>query len=378
VRDRLPLLGDLAPLQGRSVLVRVDFNVPMSEGAAGDTQIVDDFRIRAALPTLRYLVDAGATVTACSHLGRPDGPDPHLSLKPVAERLSSLLPEVKVLENLRFDPREKQGSLEFARELALGQDCFVNDAFGVCHREDASVVGLPRLLPSAAGLLVEQEVIHLERVRTDPVRPATAVLGGAKVSEKLALLMSLLERVDIVLVGGGMCFTFLAASGLDVGSSLCEPEVIDECVKMLATGKVVVPIDICGLAQGQPFGPRGGAEDPLEFDGTPGAGYVGLDIGAKTAKKFSELIAGSKTVFWNGPMGVFEDPRFRAGTEAVAEAVAASREYTVVGGGDSVAALNSLGLADKVSYVSTGGGASLAYLEEGDLVGLRALRESSC
>ncbi len=374
----LPMLSDLGSLEGRSVLVRVDFNVPLRFEDGGGVEIVDDFRIRAALPTLRRLLEDGAAVTVCSHLGRPKGQDQRYSLSPVAERLASLIEGVEVMENLRFDPREREGSQEFAEQLAKGQDVFVNDAFGVCHRQDASIVGLPRILPSAAGLLVEEEVNHLERVRTNPVLPAVAVLGGAKVSEKLALLMSLLEKVDLILVGGGMCFTFLAAAGLDIGDSLFEPEVVSECREMLASGKIVLPTDIRGLERGEPFGSGGGGEGVQHFEGSPGPGRVGLDIGPKTALRFQEIIADAKTVFWNGPMGVFEDPRFRTGTEAVATAVAGCSAYTVVGGGDSVAALNALGLAEEVSYVSTGGGASLVYLEQGDLPGLRALRESRC
>jgi phosphoglycerate kinase len=359
---RLPVLEDLPPVDGRRVLVRVDFNVPMRDG-----EITDDRRIRAALPTLEWLQNHGAHVVACTHLGRPKGtPDPKYSVAPVRARLAELAPGVELLENLRFDPGEEANSDEFVARLVDGVDVYVNDAFGASHRAHASIVGPPKHVPSAAGRLLAREVEVLLGLRDDPRRPFVVVLGGAKVSDKLAVIDALLGVADSVVIGGGMCFTFLAAQGHPVGDSLLEPDMVDECRRLLASGKTIhLPTDITAL------GPRGEVRQ-LGVDIPDG--WKGLDIGPGTAAEFSDVIADARTVFWNGPMGMFEDPRFDAGTRTVGEAVAAARAFTVVGGGDSAAALAQAGLDREVDWVSTGGGASLELLEHGDLPGLAALR----
>ena len=419
---RLPQLEDLPALEGAAVLVRADLNVPLGTGPAGEVVVADDFRIRAALPTLRFLLDQGATVTVCSHLGRPKGrPDDRYRMAPVAERLQALLaaegmeaPDLHVLENLRFDPGEEANDADFVARLVAGQDCYVDDAFGAAHRAHASVVGPPALLPSAAGRLLAREVEVLSALRDAPARPFVAVLGGAKVSDKLGVLRVLLERVDRVVVGGGMCFTFLAAAGHAIGGSLVEADMVETCADLLAEGdRIVLPVDIVALGPAGTLGGSGGggqdtagrgaaAEGPGEGGsprrgGSPEEGggsghggkpedgvatygldlpegWRGLDIGPASAVRFAEIVSEAATVFWNGPMGVFEDPRFAAGTEAVARAVAAAPGFTVVGGGDSAAALERFGLASSVDHLSTGGGASLELLERGDLPGLEALR----
>lgn len=366
--EGLPVLEDLGDIAGKRVLVRTDFNVPI-EGSGDERRIVDDFRIKAALPTLRYLLDAGATVVCASHLGRPSGiPDERYSMAPIRERLAELAPGVGVLENLRFDPGEESCDEEFVRRLVEGFDLFVNDAFGAAHRAHASIVGPPRTLPSAAGRLLQREVEVLDGLLRRPRRPFVAVLGGAKVSDKLGVLRALTARVDALVIGGGMCFTFLAALGRPIGDSLCEPDRIPECRAILDGPTTVhLPEDLIGLdAEGRyaTFGTR-----------LPD-GARGLDIGPGSAAAFSDVVMEAGTVFWNGPMGMFEDPRFAAGTRTVAEAVATTHAFTVVGGGDSAAALAQFGLDDQVDHVSTGGGASLEFLEEGDLPGLAALREA--
>ncbi len=419
---RLPLLEDLPSLDGAALLVRADLNVPLGTGPAGEVVVADDFRIRAALPTLRFLLDQGATVTVCSHLGRPKGrPDDRYRMAPVAERLQALLaaegmeaPDLHVLENLRFDPGEEANDADFVARLVAGQDCYVDDAFGAAHRAHASVVGPPGVLPSAAGRLLAREVEVLSALRDAPARPFVAVLGGAKVSDKLGVLRVLLERVDRVVVGGGMCFTFLAAAGHAIGGSLVEADMVETCADLLAEGdRIVLPVDIVALGPVGTLGGSGGggqdtagrgaaAEGPGEggsprrggspeeggssgHGGNPEEGVAtygldlpegwrGLDIGPASAVRFAEIVSEAATVFWNGPMGVFEDPRFAAGTEAVARAVAAAPGFTVVGGGDSAAALERFGLASSVDHLSTGGGASLELLERGDLPGLEALR----
>jgi phosphoglycerate kinase len=360
---RLPQLEDLGDLSGRRVLVRADFNVPIEDG-----RITDDLRIRAALPTLEWLLERGATVTACSHLGRPKGaPDPKYSMAPVRERLAELAPGVELMENLRFDPGETANDEAFVARLVDGQDAYVNDAFGASHRAHASVVGPPRQLPSAAGRLLAREVDVLLGIRDAAERPFVAVLGGAKVSDKLGVIDALLRAVDALVVGGGMCFTFLAAQGHRVGDSLLEADQVDACRRLLASGTPVhLPTDVVALGPGDQVR-HVGADVP--------DGWKGYDIGPGTAAEFAEVVAGAATVFWNGPMGVFEDDRFAAGTRSVAEAVAAAPGFTVVGGGDSAAALARFGLDDRVDHLSTGGGASLELLEQGDLPGLAALRE---
>jgi phosphoglycerate kinase len=374
--DGLPLLGDLPDLDGASVLVRVDFNVPLRPCADDTYSVTDDFRIRAALPTLNYLTEHGAKVTACTHLGRPGGaPDARWDLGPVREELARLAPQVELLENLRFDPGEKHNDPAFVDKLINGHDAYVNDAFGVSHRSHASVVGPPARLPSAAGLLLQREVEVLGGLLGTPERPFIAVVGGAKVADKLGVLEALLDRVDLLIVGGGMAYTFLVAAGHDVSDSLVDEDRIDECAALLASGRpILLPTDIVALEPGAEFG----------CDCTDGqvrvvgvdipSGWQGLDMGPATVESFARQIGTAATVLWNGPMGVFEDARFNAGTAGVARAVAASDGFTIVGGGDSVAAVCELGLADDISFISTGGGASLELLEYGDLPGLAALR----
>ena len=372
----LPLLSDLPPLDGASVLVRVDFNVPLRQCEGETTTVADDFRIRAALPTLEYLLAQGARVTACTHLGRPQGaPDSRWDMAPVRDRLAELAPQVELLDNLRFDAGESANDPAFVDKLVNGHDAYVNDAFGVAHRAHASVVGPPAQLPSAAGYLLEREIDALGVLLGSPDRPFVAVVGGAKVAEKLGVLSALLDRVDVLVVGGGMAFTFLAAAGHDIGGSLVDADRLDDCAALLASGRrVLLPTDIVALEPGAEFGcDRFGGEVRVVGQDIP-AGWMGLDIGPATVEAYAREIAGAGTVLWNGPMGVFEDQRFSAGTAGVARAVADSAGFTVVGGGDSAAAVDSLGLADKIDFISTGGGASLKLLEFGDLPGLAALR----
>ncbi len=359
---QLPRLEDLPDVSGRRVLVRTDFNVPLEDG-----RITDDFRIRAARPTLGWLHERGASVVCASHLGRPKGkPEARGSMAPVRARLAELTPGVELLENLRFDPGEEANDPAFVDRLVDGIDAYVNDAFGAAHRAHASIVGPPARLPSAAGRLLQQEVDVLLGLRDDPERPFVAVLGGAKVSDKIGVIDALLQVVDELVVGGGMCFTFLAALGNAVGDSICERDQIDACRRILDQGKPVhLPEDIVGL-------------DPNGAFATYGTrlpdGAKGLDIGPGSAAAFADVIVEARTVFWNGPMGMFEDERFAAGTRAIAQAMADTRAFTVVGGGDSAAALAQFGLDRDVDHVSTGGGASLELLELGDLPGLEALR----
>jgi len=392
----LPRLEDLPLRPGTRVLVRADFNVPLSGGGV----IEDDLRIRAALPTIDWLLSREASVIACSHLGRPKGaPDPKYSLRPVAERLSEMLaqevplaPEVvgeraaalaaglapgmaMVLENVRFEPGETKGPEddlhgELAAALAGLADCYVDDAFGAAHRAHASVVGPPRFIPSAAGRLLVGEVEALGKLLQSPARPFVALLGGSKVSDKLGVIDALLDRCDLLLVGGAMASTFLAAQGHGVGDSLVEPDQIEPCRARLSTGRVQVPTDavIAKEISADALTAVVAAADVPD-------GWKILDIGPGTATGYAAEVARAGTVFWNGPMGVFEVEPFADGTRAMAEAVAGSGGYTVVGGGDSAAALAKFGLAERVGHLSTGGGASLEFLEQGDLPGLRALRE---
>ena len=367
----VPRLEDLGDLSGRRVLVRCDFNVPLSGGA-----ITDDLRIRAVLPTLRYLLDAGAEVTACSHLGRPRGaPDPAFAMDPVRDRLAELASGVSLLENLRFDPGETANDPAFTERLVHDQDAYVNDAFGASHRAHASVVGPPGHLPSAAGRLLAREVEVLGGIRESPKRPFVGIIGGAKVSDKLGVVKALLDVVDELLIGGGMCFTFLAARGASVGASLLEEDMVEACAGLLESGAPIrLPIDLTALGPGGRIGdPSAGGEVRQAGTSLPD-GWMGLDIGPGSAVEFCDVIAEARTVLWNGPMGVFEDPRFAAGTRTVAEAAADCRGFTVVGGGDSAAAARQFGVADRMDHVSTGGGAALALIEQGDLPGLAALR----
>ncbi|MDF2578939.1 MAG: phosphoglycerate kinase [Microbacterium sp.] len=399
----LRTLDSLGPLAGKRVIVRVDFNVPLKDGV-----ITDDGRVRAALPTIDHLIGQGARVIACSHLGRPDGsPDPKYSLEPVAQRLSELLGkpvafagdtvgesaqqvvsslgdgDVAVIENLRFNAgetsKDETERRAFAEQLAALGDVLVSDGFGVVHRKQASVYELAEILPSAAGFLIEKEVDVLDRLTENPERPYAVVLGGSKVSDKLGVIEHLLPRADKILVGGGMLFTFLAALGHKVGKSLLESDQLETVKGYIATAKergveLVLPVDAV-MASG--FAADAdhvvAAADALE-DTAFGADGMGLDIGPKTAELFAEAIRSSRTVFWNGPMGVFEMPAFAAGTRTVAQALTEVDGLSVVGGGDSAAAVRQLGFSDSsFGHISTGGGASLEFLEGKKLPGLEVL-----
>jgi phosphoglycerate kinase len=369
----VPTLEDLGDVAGKRVLLRADFNVPIAEG-----EIVDDFRIRAALPTIGWLTERGATVTACTHLGRPKGaPDPKYSVEPVRQRLAELAPGVELLDNLRFDPGETANDPAFVQSLIAGQDLYVNDAFGASHRAHASIVGPPQFLPSAAGRLLQREVEVLLPLRTDPQRPFVVILGGSKVSDKLGVIDALSKVADALIIGGGMCFTFLAAQGHPVGSSLLEEDQIETCRRLLDSDvEIHIPHDLTLLGPGGKIGdPDAGGVVRQSGPNVPD-GWMGLDIGPGTAAEFSDIIREARTILWNGPMGVFEDPRFAAGTRVVAESLAEARGFTVIGGGDSAAAVDMFGLADEIDHVSTGGGASLELLENGDLPGLEALRKA--
>lgn len=372
--DGVPELEDLGDIEGKSVFVRADFNVPISDG-----QIVDDLRVRASLPTLKWLTSRGANVTVASHLGRPKGaPNDKYSLAPVRQLLGRLAPDVKLIENLRFAPGEEANDADFVQGLVAGHDIFVNDAFGASHRSHASIVGPPQFLVSAAGRLLAKEIGVLSQLRQGPRRPFVAVMGGAKVSDKLGVIEALLGVVDSIIVGGGMAYTFLAAQGHRVGASLLEPDMIGACKKILDSGAVIhLPEDLTALGpDGVLFQPEAGGEVRQIGVEVPD-GWAGVDIGPGTAAVFIDVINDAGSVLWNGPMGVFEDPRFQAGTRAVAMAMAETRAYTVIGGGDSAAAAKIFGVGGDIDHISTGGGASLEYIEQGDLPGLAALRQAS-
>ena len=372
----LPSIERWGSLAGKRVLVRVDFNTPVAE-VDGVMTVTDDFRIRAAVPLLDELVALGASVVACTHFGRPKGQVvAKYSVAPVRRRLAELCPGVELMENLRFNPGEEANDPAFGAALVEGFDLYVNEAFGASHRAHASIMIPPTLLPCAAGPNLQREVSSILHLLESPARPFVAIVGGAKVADKLGIVRVLCEKADSVIVGGGMSFTFEVALGRTVGSSLLDPSNVEQCSALLATGKVLIPIDSRGLADGSAFGAEGGADEVVDFGASIPEGFVGLDIGPSTTDAFVEAIRGAATILWNGPMGLFEDPRFSAGTESVARAVVASNAVSVVGGGDSVAALASYGLEDEVTFVSTGGGASLELVELGDLPGLRALRES--
>lgn len=365
--QRIPTLEDLGDVTGRRVLVRTDFNVPLEE-RAGSQVVVDDFRIRAALPTISWLLERGAQVVCASHLGRPKGqPVDKYSMDPVRARLSELAPGVELLENLRFNPGEEANDDEFVASLTDGIDFYVNDAFGASHRAHASIVGPPQSMPSAMGRLLQQEVEVLTGLRDKPKRPFVAVLGGAKISDKLGVVEALLSVVDQLVIGGAMCFTFFAAQGKPIGDSLFEPEMVETCRRILETAgdKIVLPDDMVGVDASGEF---------ATFGTRLPEGSKGFDIGPGSAAAFSDVVMDARMVFWNGPMGMFEDERFAGGTRTVAEAMAETKAFTVVGGGDSAAALAQFRLDDEVDHVSTGGGASLELLELGDLPGLAALR----
>ncbi len=387
-------------VNGKRVFLRCDLNVPLKEGV-----ITDDGRIRASLPTIKLLLDKGASLVIAAHLGRPKGEaKPELSLAPIAKRLGELLGreikfqsvatvvndevkdvakslntgEVLLLENIRYSAaetsKEESERASFAKQLAELADIYVGDGFGAVHRKHASVFDLPKLLPNAAGLLVSAEVEVLKKLTENPVRPYGVVLGGAKVSDKLAVIENLLGKVDVLAIGGGMLFTFLKAEGKEIGKSLCEDEMLDTVKGLLATAekngvKLLLPTDIV-------VAPEFAADAKptlVSTDQIP-ADQIGLDIGPESAKKFADAVVGCKTVFWNGPMGVFEFPNFANGTKVVAEALTKVDGISVVGGGDSAAAVRKLGFADEqFGYISTGGGASLEYLEGKELPGLTAL-----
>jgi phosphoglycerate kinase len=379
-------------VKGKRVLVRVDFNVPIKDGVVGD-----DTRIRSALPTIQTLLEKGAAVLLCSHLGRPkDGPDPKYSLKPVAEYLAKLMGkpvafaedcigpkaeaaskalkagEVLLLENTRFHPEEEKNDAGMSKQLAALADVFVNDAFGSAHRAHASTEGVARLLPAVAGFLMEKEIQYLGAAIADPARPFVVVLGGAKVSDKIGVIRNLLTKADAVLIGGGMANTFFKAQGYPIGDSLVEDDVLDTARELLAMGgtKLRLPIDIVIADKFD----AAAAHKTMAMGPVPD-GWRILDIGPATVDAFGKVIKGAKTVVWNGPMGVFELPEFAKGTFGVARAAADSAATTIVGGGDSVAAIQQSGLADKITHISTGGGASLEMLEGLVLPGVAALQD---
>ncbi|MGA2720955.1 MAG: phosphoglycerate kinase [Bryobacteraceae bacterium] len=379
-------------LKGKRVFIRVDFNVPLQKNEKGDMEISSDKRIKASLPTIQYALEHGAGVILASHLGRPKGkPNPDMSLKPAAARLQALLgkpvkmapdcigPEVEalkpapgevlLLENLRFHPEEEKNDPEFAKKLAALCDVYVNDAFGSAHRAHASTEGMIRFVPqAAAGLLMDKELKYLGMATTNPARPCVAILGGAKVSDKIEVIENLGKIVDRLLIGGAMAYTFLKAQGLPTGKSLVEEDKVELARKLLADfgAKLMLPVDHVVVSEIA----AGAANETVD---TIPEGKIAVDIGPKTIAAFSQVIAGAKTVIWNGPMGIFEKPPFDNGTVALAKAVAASGAVSVVGGGDSEKAIKAAGVADKVSHVSTGGGASLEFLAGIQLPGVAAL-----
>ncbi|HSK68655.1 MAG TPA: phosphoglycerate kinase [Candidatus Limnocylindria bacterium] len=383
-------------LRGKKALVRVDFNVPMDEAF----NITDENRIQGALPTIRYLSDEGARVILCSHLGRPKGEfNMKYSLAPVAKRLGELLGkpvkmakdvigedaakvvasledgDVALLENLRFHKEEEKNDEAFAKALASFADVYVNDAFGTAHRAHASTEGVAHYLPAVSGFLIEKELQFLGKVLENADRPFVAILGGAKVSDKLGVINNLLEKVDTLIIGGGMAFTFAAAMGGNIGSSLLEKDRMDYARDMMEKAKqkgirLLLPVDTVAADKFEE-----GANTRVVPTSEIPEGWLGLDIGPRAQEEFAQAILGAKTVVWNGPMGVFEMPSFAAGTKAVAQAMAQSRAVTIIGGGDSAAAVTQMGYADSITHISTGGGASLEFLEGLELPGVAALQD---
>ena len=380
-------------VKGKRVLVRCDFNVPLdSEG-----NITDENRIVGAMPTIKYLSENGAKVILCSHMGKPKGePKPEFSLAPVAKRLSEKLGkevvfaadatvvgenakkaveqmndgDIVLLENTRYRAEETKNGEAFSKELASLADIFVNDAFGTAHRAHSSTVGVADYLPAVCGYLIQKEIDFLGNAVNNPVRPLVAILGGSKVSSKISVIENLLDKVDTLIIGGGMAYTFMAAKGQEVGDSLLEADYIDYAKEMMqkAGGKLLLPVDTVVATD---F--ANDAESKVVKEGGIEKGWQGLDIGPETIKLFSEAVKNAKTVVWNGPMGVFEMPNFAKGTNAIAQVLSEIDATTVIGGGDSVAAVNQAGLGDKMSHISTGGGASLEFLEGKELPGIVAL-----
>ncbi|PWT98598.1 MAG: phosphoglycerate kinase [Terriglobia bacterium] len=381
-------------LKGKRVFIRVDFNVPLEKNSQGQMQITSDKRIKASLPTIRLALENGAGLVLASHLGRPKGkPNPEMSLQPAAKRLEELLGQpvrmapdcvgpaveamkpqpgsILLLENLRFHPEEEKNDPDFARKLAALCDVYVNDAFGSAHRAHASTEGIVRFVPqAAAGLLMDQELKYLGMVTRNPERPSVAILGGAKVSDKIEVIENLGKIVDKLLIGGAMAYTFLRAQQHPTGKSLVEEDKIELAGKLLAElgGKLALPVDHVVVSEIQP----GAAHEAVE---TIPDGKIAVDIGPKTIDRYAQVLAGAKTVIWNGPMGIFEKPPFDQGTVAVAKAVAASGATSVVGGGDSEKAVKAAGVSDKITHVSTGGGASLEFLAGIELPGVKALED---
>ena len=377
-------------VKGKKVLVRVDFNIPLKDNGIGD-----DTRIRAALPTIEYLLKQGAAVILCSHLGRPKGgPDPKFSLKPVADYLAGLLKkpvafatdcigpvaekaakalkpgEVLVLENTRFHPEEEKNDMGMAKQLASLADIFVNDAFGSAHRAHASTEGVTHFLPSVAGFLMEKEIQYLGEAIANPKRPFVAIMGGSKISDKIGVIKNLLTKADSILIGGGMANTFFKAQGYPVADSLVEDEALETAKELVKTGgtKLRLPVDV---VLGDKFD-ADAASKTMPVGPIPD-GWRILDIGPETVKAYGKVIESAGTVVWNGPMGVFEFPKFAVGTFGIAKAIAASKAVSIIGGGDSVAAIQESGLANKITHISTGGGASLEMLEGLELPGVTAL-----